>query len=401
VAVWFLGFATYLVIRSRREIAVRERLRHAEEVAHLLEKSEKVLDNIPVGVAVLSEDGRVTAVNRALRERVPDPGAGTPLPDTLPGAGAEVTARLAELVDAARRAGAVRSMVGARLPLFGRDGRYTVHAVPLEPSSADARALLVVEDVTELHSVTMQLLRAEKLATVGVLAAGIAHEIGTPLGVVRGRAEMLAEKLGEGHPQTAGARIIVDEIDRVSRVIRQLLDFTRVRPADLGTVTVASVARAVAELLRFELERRKVTLSVEVADDLDPVAANPDHLQQVLVNLVLNACDACAAGGRVAIRARRAEPGPGGLARAVRIEVVDDGCGIPEELRHQVFDPFFTTKKRGQGTGLGLTVAAQIVRNHGGEIDLESEPRRGTRVVLRWPAAAPAQARERTHELRS
>jgi signal transduction histidine kinase len=151
--------------------------------------------------------------------------------------------------------------------------------------------------------------------------------------------------------------------------------------------------RAVTELLRFESEKRKIAFAVDVAQGLPPLAADPDQLQQVLVNLVLNACDACDGrpGGTVTISAAL-EPSDDGQAWSlIRIAVIDDGCGIPQELRHQIFDPFFTTKKRGQGTGLGLTIAAQIVRNHGGRIDLESETGRGTRVTMLWPAAAAAE----------
>jgi signal transduction histidine kinase len=139
----------------------------------------------------------------------------------------------------------------------------------------------------------------------------------------------------------------------------------------------------VAELLAFEARTRHVTLAVRIAPDLAPLSANPDQLKQVLVNLVLNALHACTAGGHVTLRAA-ADAG----ARRATLEVVDDGAGIPEALRHRVFDPFFTTKKRGKGTGLGLTMAAQIVRNHGGEIDLTSAVGRGTRVVVKWPLAS-------------
>ncbi|MFO0761791.1 MAG: ATP-binding protein [Byssovorax sp.] len=233
-----------------------------------------------------------------------------------------------------------------------------------------------------------QLVRAEKLATVGVIAAGIAHEIGTPLAVVRGRAEYALGKLGPEHSLARGMNVIVEQIDLVSRTIRQLLDFSRVQPpATAAPVHVGEVARAVQELLRYEAERRKVKIALDVPEDLPAVAANPDELQQVVVNLVMNACHACRPGGHVHVTAQPEEPSPGGGAPRVRIAVVDDGNGIPPEHRAQVFDPFFTTKKRGQGTGLGLTIAAQIVRNHGGQIELESEPQRGSKVTLLWPAA--------------
>lgn len=385
ITLCLLGFAIYVVVTSRRAVAIRERLRHAEELAHLHEKTEKILDNVPTGVMALSGDGHITALNRMLRERVPRTAIGSQLGAAFPTAAPETLAQLSTLLEQARALGRVKSLLGERMTLLGCEGYYTIHAVPLEPRFQDARQLLVIEDVTELHLLTSQLLRAEKLATVGVLAAGIAHEIGTPMGIVRARAELLATKLGEDHPQTQGALVIVDQIDRVTRTIRQLLDFSRPRPAELGTVSVAMTAHAVVELLQFEAGPREVSIGMEVPEDLPPLAANPDQLQQVLVNLVMNACDACAVDGRVTIRATADD----GLPDRLRIEVIDNGCGIAEELRHQVFDPFFTTKKRGKGTGLGLTIAAQIVRNHGGRIDLDSEPGQGTRVTVVWPTNPP------------
>jgi signal transduction histidine kinase len=246
--------------------------------------------------------------------------------------------------------------------------------------------------VAQLQS---QLVRAEKLATVGVLAAGIAHEVGTPLGVVRGRAEYLLGKLGGEHPQAASARVIVEQIDRVSRTLRELLDFSRTKPIAARSVDFAATARSVADLLSFEAARKDVAIEVRVPDGLPALAADPDQIQQVLVNLIMNACDAARPGGRVVVTAEPA-PAPGGAGGAprARIAIEDDGCGIASENLERVFDPFFTTKKRGQGTGLGLTIAAQIVRSHGGEIELASEPGRGTRVVLAWPAARGEEAHD-------
>jgi signal transduction histidine kinase len=394
IALCLIAFGAYVVYASRRAIALRERLKNAEKLAHLMEKTEKILDNVPAGVLVISEDGHVSAVNRVLRDRVPSSAIGSDLGRALPQAPPAAISRLRQLVDAARTSGRVRTLYGEQMALFGHEGQYSLHAVPLEQRFPDARALLVIEDVSEVHSLASQLLRAEKLSTVGILAAGIAHEIGTPLGVVRARAELLGAKLPPD--QAAGAKIIVDQIDRITRTLRQLLDFSRVKPADVTAVSPAATARAVVELLRYEAERRRVAIEVDVPDDLPVLAADPDELQQVLVNLVLNACDAydgMTGDARVTISARvHAEAEPPG--RLVRLEIADRGCGIPDDLRHQVFDPFFTTKKRGKGTGLGLSIAAQIVRNHGGQIDLESEPGRGTRVTLLWPTAAAVDGKE-------
>jgi signal transduction histidine kinase len=155
--------------------------------------------------------------------------------------------------------------------------------------------------------------------------------------------------------------------------------------------------RGIHELLRVEAELHKVVLEVDVPEALPLLAADPDQLQQVLINLVLNACDACEAGGTVRVTAEVSVPGAPEAWSGVRVAVRDDGRGIPPEDLHRVFDPFFTTKKRGQGTGLGLTMVAQVVRNHGGRVELESEPGRGTCVTLLWPAAAVAHEERERH----
>jgi signal transduction histidine kinase len=375
------GLSAYLVVSARRTIAVQERLRSAEQLAHLREKSEKILESVPVGVLALDGGDRISAMNRTLRERVPQAAVGARIDAAFPEAPPEAVRALEELIAQARASGTVQSQVAQPLPLSGRESFFAAHAVPLKHPLPDVHALLVVEDVTELRALSSQLLRTEKLATVGVLAAGIAHEIGTPLGVVRGRAEILLAKLGPGNAQAENAKIIVEEIDRISRTIEELLDFSLTSKAAAVAVEFGSVAANVAELLAFEARSRKVDIEVDAGWGLPSLAANPDQLKQVLVNLTLNAVHACAPGGHVTLRSRPHD------ARHAAIEVVDDGAGIPEDLRHRVFDPFFTTKKRGKGTGLGLTMAAQLVRNHGGEIDLESSVGRGTRVTVLWPLA--------------
>ncbi|MBM7112301.1 two-component system sensor histidine kinase NtrB [Archangium primigenium] len=388
VAFFLVVFVAYVIVASRRAVALRESRRHADQLAHLHEKTQKILDHIPTGVLALSAEGRVTAVNQALRARLPPTAVGASLRESFPEAPAAVVDRLVALVADACAAQRVVSLQES-LPLFGEEGQYRLHAVPLERQDAEVRALLVVEDLSDVRALESQLLRAEKLATVGILAAGIAHEIGTPLGVVRGRAEYVAGKLGAGHPQAAGVQVIVEQIDRVSRTIRELLDFSRVQPVAVRGVALGALLEGARELLHGEAERRKVRLEVEVSEGLPLLLANPDQLLQVVLNLALNACDACEPGGTVRLAARAETPGEPGAWSGVRMTVRDDGCGIPPESLHQVFDPFFTTKKRGQGTGLGLAVVAQIVRNHGGRIELESEPGQGTCVTLLWPMSPP------------
>jgi signal transduction histidine kinase len=391
VSLFLVTFAVYVVLAQRRAVALRESRRHADQLAHLHDKTQKILDHIPAGVLALTEDGRISAVNQVLRTRMPPSAVGGPLAAAFPQAPAPVVARLGALVESATGESRPRSLLGEPLALFGEEGQFNLHAVPLEARDPEVRTLLVVEDLSTVRALETQLLRAEKLATVGVLAAGIAHEIGTPLGVVRGRAEYVLGKLGGAHPQAPGVAVIIEQIDRVSRTLRQLLDFSRLQPTAVRPVALGPLARDVYELLRVEAERRRVSLEVDVPETLPALAADPDQLQQVLVNLALNACDACGAGGRVWLGAAA----PEGAWGEVTLTVRDDGCGIPRENLNQVFDPFFTTKKRGQGTGLGLTMVAHVVRNHGGRLELESEPGRGTCVTVLWPAARPATEEQR------
>ncbi|MBL0696614.1 ATP-binding protein [Comamonas sp. JC664] len=390
VSGFIIAFGVYVVLAHSRAEALRESQRHAQRLAHLHDKTQKILDHIPTGVLALSASRHISSANRALAARMPEGAVGQTLASAFPHAQPPVIQRLEDLVHAATLDGRVRSLHGEPLCLFEEPGQYNVHAVPLEPSTSDVHTLLVLEDLSSLRALEGQLLRAEKLATVGVLAAGIAHEIGTPLGIVRGRAEYVMEKLGPGHAQGPGLGTIVEQIDRVSRTLRQLLDFSRLQPADAQAVALEPLVHSVRELLWMEVERRRLKLEVDVASAMPAVAADPDQFQQVLINLVINACDACEPGGRVRLSASLDTENAPGAWDMVRVEVEDNGCGISPHHVHQVFDPFFTTKKRGQGTGLGLTMVAHIVRNHGGRIELDSAPERGTRVTVRWPVAAPA-----------
>jgi len=216
-----------------------------------------------------------------------------------------------------------------------------------------------------------------------VLAAGIAHEVGTPLGIIRARAELLLDDIDRG-PSRRALEAIVEQIDRISSIIRQVLDFSRVQPVELGRVDVAEAVQSALDLLGHRLRQQKVTAQADVPPEVPPVAADASQFQQVLINLVLNACDACESAGHIQVTASVAK------AQRVRLEIRDSGAGIEPAHLLAVFDPFFTTKKRGEGTGLGLPIAASIVRNHGGEISLASTPGAGTTVTVIWPAAREA-----------
>jgi len=380
-----IGLAVYFLLNARRAAVLRERIRHTDRLAHLTEKAEKILDHIPSGVLALGEHGRVTATNRWFDERLGRGCVGEHLPEVFAAAPREEIAELEQLAAAALAGGQPRSLHRVPMTVFGAETYFNVHAVPMQRRLADVHALLVFEDLTPLRRVEERLLHSEKLVTAGQLAAGIAHEIGTPLNIARGRAELALGRVAADPVEAAGQRVIIEQIDLVSEQIHQLLDYVRPGPTRVQLVELEPALKRVIDLLGAQAAKRKAHLELDVAAATPAVRADPAQLQQVIVNLVLNAIDAVGDGGRIVLRAHPAAAG------AV-IEVVDDGAGIPADELARVFDPFFTTKKRGQGTGLGLWVVAQLVRAHGGEIHAHSERGAGTTFRLVWPATAEVAA---------
>ncbi len=260
----------------------------------------------------------------------------------------------------------------------------------------------------ELEGARRSMVRAERLASVGTLAAGVAHEVGNPLAAILGLSEFLEQELAalaEREPELAEARAIVERIHaqtlRIHKIIRDLLDYSRTRSQGAAQgCDVAAVARRTQRLLEPQPRLRGLDLQLDLAEPLPAVALEEDRLEQVLVNLLLNAADAlrdgAAAGqdgsARLAVAARVDSEDP----ERVEIVVSDNGPGMAPEVQQRAFDPFFTTKEPGRGTGLGLAICERIVADAGGELRIDSAPGEGTRVVLRLPrrreVAAPGAA---------
>ncbi|MBA3458752.1 MAG: PAS domain-containing protein [Deltaproteobacteria bacterium] len=377
VLVLLLSASAYVIRNSYRARALREQVRNAERLAHLTEKAEKILDHIPSGVLALSEDRRVTAVNRWLAERLGDDIVGRTFEQAFRTARIDDLAIVRDLVDRALATREPQSLRHEHIDLLGFEASLHVHAVPLAHKISDVSVLLVLDDLTEMRRIEQRLLHSEKLVTAGQLAAGIAHEVGTPLNVARGRVELTLSHLGNEHDETPNQQVAIEQIDRVTRLLQQLLDYVRPAPASFRDIELGGTLHAVTDLLAAQATKQQVALSVDVGPSLPTLRADPDQVQQIIINLVLNAIDACSRGGRVWLRARARE---GGLV----VEIEDDGQGIPREIQKQVFDPFFTTKKRGQGTGLGLWVVAQLVRAQSAEIELDSTPGQGTTARVVW-----------------
>jgi signal transduction histidine kinase len=297
------------------------------------------------------------------------------------------------LVEQARRVG--RGDFAGRLDLQQKDeiGELALEMNAMCLQLADAHDRIAAETARRITALE-QLRHADRLATVGQLASGVAHELGTPLNVVHARARIIAGE-PSSDPETArGARIIADQAERMTQIIRQLLDFARRREPKRQSHDVAEIVRHTLAVLAPLADKKGVTTALTVAEGQSTVVhVDAGQIQQVLTNLVVNGIQAMASGGRltVELRTERAQPPPEhGKPEGdyLRVAVRDDGPGIPAGVIERVSEPFFTTKGVGEGTGLGLSVSYGIVMDHGGWLAVETEEGKGSTFSAYLPQAA-------------
>ncbi|MDH4343942.1 MAG: PAS domain S-box protein, partial [Nitrospira sp.] len=269
------------------------------------------------------------------------------------------------------------------------DGR----AVDVEVSTArfvdeEGPAILaMLQDISERKRLQEQLRKTERIAELGTLASGMAHEIGTPMNVILGRAEYLMDRVTE-EPIKKGLRTIVTQVERITKVMNQLLSFARRKTPERCPLDLRGTIEAGMELFQERLARNQIQVELALADNCPRALADPDQMSQVFINLVMNAVHAMPDGGMLRI----------GLApekQMVKLMIADTGHGIPRDVIERVFEPFFTTKEFGQGTGLGLTVVKGIIEEHQGSIVVESEEGNGTVFTIlipqadsQWPVAS-------------
>ncbi|MCX5742244.1 MAG: ATP-binding protein [Proteobacteria bacterium] len=251
------------------------------------------------------------------------------------------------------------------------------------------------EERRRVTQATEQLRHADRLTTVGKLASGLAHELGTPLNVVKGRARLIVDREVEADEAIDSARIVVEQADRMIVLIRQLLDFARPRALQKSTLDLAAIGARVCELVATIARKANATLVAPTNPGVVRVEADDGQLTQVLTNLVVNAIQALPEGGTVTLTTRLEQAAPPSYvdeAREVRgwaaLAVSDTGAGMDDATRERIFEPFFTTKAVGDGTGLGLSVSWGIVREHGGWIDVASTRGRGSTFTVYLPAGA-------------
>jgi two-component system NtrC family sensor kinase len=226
-----------------------------------------------------------------------------------------------------------------------------------------------------------QLAGNEKMAELGRLSAGIVHEINTPLSVIAAASQMILSEKDLPDQVAEMVERIFQEVHRLSQLTRSILSFSREDNSSLEDTDLSMVIRDVLIFLEFEIRKRSVLVTEELEPGLPSIAADPNQLKQIFLNLIVNALQAMGQGGRLAIAASSSVDG------LVRIVVRDTGPGIPDEYRERIFDPFFTTKDPGEGTGLGLFITKSHVERLGGRIEVASEVGRGTSFILQFPAS--------------
>jgi len=263
------------------------------------------------------------------------------------------------------------------------DGRqYQASSFPLQGKKSDLNLFIVqYRDIREERHLQARLIQSEKMAAVGLLAGGIAHEINNPLSGILAFAQLALRQTEEGSQLQEDIREIETSALRCKKIVENLLEFSRQSsPEERSEQNLNELFQRILPLLKIQVKETGASLTTDFDTDLPKVLANGNQLEQVFLNLTSNACHALARGGQIRIRAAL---GDGGW---VRIDFSDNGCGIKKENLPRIFDPFFTTKQAGMGTGLGLSITYSIIQDHGGRIEVDSRESEGTTFRIFLPA---------------
>lgn len=378
--------------------------RKAAEYERLKDLSENIVESINVGILAAGLDDRVGSWNTEI-ERLTgvsrEEAIGQTLADLFP---AELCEKFDDFRDAEdvhnvyktplrRKLSLAAGQAGddlpasrnglelARPPVTGRESVVNLAIAPLiSREGKRIGRLIIFDDVTDRDELERKLVQADKLSSIGLLAAGVAHEVNTPLAVISTYAQMLTKQMSEDDQKSKLLEKIAKQTFRASEIVNSLLNFSRTSPTEYMDLDMNRVIRETASLVDHQFQKTGVSVVLNVGDDVPPVRGNSGKLQQVFLNLFINARDAMAAGGTLTIRTWSEN----GFAH---IEVADTGQGIPNEDLTRIYDPFFSTKGPRKGTGLGLSITYGIVQEHQGIIEVESELGRGTRFRLEFPSA--------------
>lgn len=350
----------------------------ATQIERLKDFSENIVESLNVGVLSVDLDGGIDSWNSHLEQLLEVPRAhavGRDLAEVLP---ADLVAEIAV------RAGDEHVSSIYKFSLVTRGGRAIIVNVSIAPligkDGERIGRLILVDNISQRVRLEEQLLQNEKLTSLGLLAAGVAHEVNTPLAVISNYIQMLARQLPGDDPRHKIIDRIVKQTFRASEIVNNLLNFSRTGASEFSEVNLNSVVEETLSLVAHPFKTARVNVIKNFSNVLPAVMGSPNRLQQVFLNLFMNARDAMPSGGMIEVRT-------GTYNGSVEVEVTDTGVGIPREQLNRIFDPFYTTKAVGRGTGLGLSVSYGIIKEHAGTIDVRSTPGKGTSFRLEFPVA--------------
>ena len=352
----------------------------ASEIVRLKDFSENIVESLNVGVLAVDLNGIVESWNSRMEQLFGvsrQDALGQSLSSILP---VELAAEIATRGDEEQISGIYKH----RLQHQGLALTVNISITPLVSKSGERIGrLLLFDDVTHRERMAEQMTQTEKLTSLGLLAAGVAHEVNTPLAVISNYIQMLAKQLPESDPKQALIEKIVKQTFRASEIVNNLLNFSRTGAAEVADIDVNRVVEETLSLVAHPMKTSQIQIVKQLGERLPAVRGSANKLQQVFLNLFLNARDAMPAGGMLEVRTA-AHNG------SVEVEIADTGAGISREHIHRIFDPFFTTKAIGRGTGLGLSVSYGIIKEHAGKIDVRSTPGKGTSFHVEFPAVRKA-----------
>ena len=365
--VGFAGIALIFLVQSNRVTKA--------SLTRIKAFSDNVVENMPIGLIALDDHHRVAACNHiaesVLQLSVPNV-MGKNADQMLP-------ARLCEVV---KRFDEPDHVIEEEIDCTIADGSV----VPLEIGASilqDANGvflgyILLFKDLTEVRSLRREIARNQRLASVGRLAAGVAHEIRNPLSSIKGFATYFKERYPDAPQDQKTANIMIAEVDRLNRVVGQLLEFARPVPVSPKSTSLQELVDDSVRLIEQKAKEKQITVKTLNSVKVDKAVIDPDRINQVLLNLYLNAIESMESGGELGVELSADEEN-----HRIEIRVSDTGCGIPGEHLSRIFDPYFTTKST--GTGLGLAVAHNIMEAMGGKIKISSQPGKGTTFCIAIP----------------
>ena len=354
-----------------------------------LEISERryrqLIEHSPDAIMLFSADEKLLFVNRRFESILPGKVSNIEIGQSLKSlkSSSMIFVEIGTLLEKVKTTGLIVTRTFSISAQKGHNIILEIRGIPSEsPSSKGSLFQVVIRDVTEKHNMEKVISRAEKINSLGILTAGIAHEINNPLAGIANAIHILKKDSIEKDKKNELLELILNNIDRISRIIDDLRVFSRQERYEKGTFAIVPVIEETLKLLRYQRENEQVELKFETNELAPRLEGSKNQFQQLILNLLLNASQAISGSGTIKVELTKIEFPESSVA----IKISDTGCGIPEDQIEQIFDPFFTTKRDWHGTGLGLAVSYRIVQLLKGAISVSSEVNKGTTFTIVFPA---------------